>query len=128
MQRTLFFKEVRNYGEFTKPGNLLFGFGRVKTSNIPLLASCGEITFFPPGQFVSTEVVGIYSLCPTYWEGTSRELPLHHLEGPFIGTLFFKATTATVAMPSMINKKNSHSLFSNEADIFYLDVLIFPLK
>ena len=60
----------------------------VKTSNIPSLGSCGEIIPFPPGQFVSTEVIGIYSLCPTYWEGTSRELPLHHLKEPFTGTLF----------------------------------------
>ena len=50
----------------------------MKMSNIPSLASCGEITYFPPGQFASTEVVGIYSLCPTYWEGiseTKRERP-----------------------------------------------------
>ena len=42
----------------------------MKTGKIPWLAFCGEITSFPPGQFLSPKVVGIYSVCPTYWEAT----------------------------------------------------------
>ena len=47
----------------------------VKTGNIPSLAFCCEITSFPPGRFVRTKVVVIYSLCPTYWEATTESWP-----------------------------------------------------
>ena len=46
-----------------------------KMRNIPLLAFYCEITSFPPGRFVSTKVVGIYSLCPIYWEATPESCP-----------------------------------------------------
>ena len=70
----------------------------MKTGNIPSLASCGEITSFPPCQFVSTKVVGIHSLYPTYWEASPRKgeaTPLHHLKERYTGTLF-KDGTVTV--------------------------------
>ena len=75
VQRTLLFRRcVIIWILLILPGHLLFGLV-AKTGNIPLLASWGEITSFPPGQFVCTKVVGIYSLCPTYWEATPESCP-----------------------------------------------------
>ena len=67
-----YFQEMCNYLNFI---NTAWTSSVVKTGNIPSFVCCCEITFFPPGRFVSTKVVGIYSLCAIYWGATPENLP-----------------------------------------------------
>ena len=60
----------------------------MKTGNISSLAFRGEITSFPPDQFVSTKGRRNILVVSNLLESHSRELPLQHLNERYTGTLF----------------------------------------